>query len=131
MLDQMQALTQAVVGYINAESPGDALRIEEFTGHPPAPIDVVTARALAPLPELLARAYPLLKKGSCGLFPKGQDVAVELTEAAKYWKVQASLAPSRTDPKARIVVVYDLEPVSQRAREQAMPGGRQGKGNRS
>ena len=29
---------------------------------------------LAPLPKLLAEAYPLLKRGVRGLFPKGQDV---------------------------------------------------------
>jgi 16S rRNA (guanine527-N7)-methyltransferase len=50
-----------------------------------------------------------LKTGACGLFPKGQDVESELTEAAKYWKIQASLVLSRTDPKARIVVVRGLE----------------------
>ncbi|MGA3307282.1 MAG: 16S rRNA (guanine(527)-N(7))-methyltransferase RsmG [Xanthobacteraceae bacterium] len=87
-----------------------AARIEDFVENAPEPIDVVTARALAPLTELLSMAYPLLKKGAHGLFPKGQDVAGELTEAAKCWKIQASLVPSRTDPKARIVVVRGLEP---------------------
>ncbi len=86
------------------------MRIEDFVKSAPESVDVVTARALAPLAELLAAAYPLLKKGTCGLFPKGQDVAHELTEATKCWKIQASLAPSRTDPKARIVVVRDVEP---------------------
>ena len=52
-----------------------ALRIEDFVDNAPESIDVVTARALAPLPKLLALAYPLLKKGALGLFPKGQDVA--------------------------------------------------------
>ena len=70
------------------------VRIEEFVKNAPKSVDVVTARALAPLAELLAAAYPLLKKGVCGLFPKGQDVANELTEATKYWKVRASLATS-------------------------------------
>jgi len=51
-----------------------------------------------------------LKKGAIGLFPKGQDVAAELTEAAKCWTIQASLAMSRTDPKGRIVIVRGLEP---------------------
>ena len=37
-------------------------------------VDVVTARALAPLAELLAIAYPLLKRGAAGSVPKGQDV---------------------------------------------------------
>jgi len=87
-----------------------AVRIEDFVEKAPETIDVVTARALAPLPELLRMAYPLLKKGALGLFPKGQDVAVELTEAAKCWNIQASLVASRTDPKAQIVVVRALEP---------------------
>jgi len=85
-------------------------RIEDFVANAPAPIDVVTARALAPLPKLLSLVYPLLKSGALGIFPKGQDVAAELTEAAKCWNIQASLSPSRTDPKAQIVVVRGLEP---------------------
>ncbi len=87
-----------------------AERIADFIKHAPNPIEVVTARALAPLTKLLAEAYPLLKRGAMGLFLKGQDVAVELTHAAKCWKIQASLVPSRTDPKAKIVVVRSLEP---------------------
>jgi len=92
-----------------------AVRVNDFLKAAPAAVEVVTARALAPLGELLGLAHPLLKKGACGLFPKGQDVARELTEAAKYWKIQASLAMSRTDPKARIVVVRGLEPKSRPA----------------
>ena len=85
-------------------------RIEDFVEHAPDPLDVVTARAVAPLRRLLGAAYPLLKKGACGLFPKGQDVGDELTEAAKCWKIRASLALSVTDPNARIVVVHGLQP---------------------
>lgn len=88
------------------------VKINDFLTNAPAHVDIVTARALAPLSELLAAAYPLLKKGACGLFPKGQDVGLELTESAKYWKIQSSLAVSRTDPKARIVIVRGLEPLS-------------------
>lgn len=85
-------------------------RIQDFLKSPPERIDVVTARALAPLPELLAAAHPLLISGTIGLFPKGQAVDAELTEAAKCWNIQASLVPSRTDPKARILVVSGLKP---------------------
>jgi 16S rRNA (guanine527-N7)-methyltransferase len=85
-------------------------RIADFVKHAPDRIDVVTARALAPLNKLLGEASPLLKKGALGLFPKGQDVGAELTEAAKCWKIQTSLVPSRTDPNARIVVVRELSP---------------------
>jgi 16S rRNA (guanine527-N7)-methyltransferase len=93
-----------------------AERIESFTVNFADPIDAVTARALAPLPALLAAAYPLLKNGALGLFPKGQDVAGELTEAAKYWKFQPSLTLSRTDPNSRIVVVRGIEPKFRPAR---------------
>ena len=89
------------------ESPGlvHAVRIEAFTQtfaeHP----DAVTARALAPLDALLALSYPLLKKGAKGLFPKGQDVEAELTQAAKCWNIEASLVPSKTNPEGRIVML--------------------------
>lgn len=102
-----------------------AQRIEDFVVKAPESLDVVTARALAPLPELLTMAYPLLKTGALGLFPKGQDVAVELTEAAKYWKIQSSLIQSRTDSKGQIVIVRGIEPAI-RARGSKL----QRKGNR-
>ena len=85
-------------------------RIAGFVRHVPARIDIVTARALAPLPKLLAEAYPLLKTGAKGLFLKGQDVAAELTEASKCWTIQASLVPSRTDSRSSIVVVTRVAP---------------------
>ena len=82
-----------------------AERISDFVKHAPGHIDVVTARALAPLNELLEQAYPLLKTGAQGLFLKGQDVDAELTEASKCWTIQADLVPSRTNPRSRIVLV--------------------------
>ena len=93
------------------------LRIAEFVGQAPPGVEVVTARALAPLGELMRAAHPLLKSGVLGLFPKGQDVGVELTEAARYWSIDASLVPSRTDPRGRIVRVTRVQPVSQLMRE--------------
>jgi 16S rRNA (guanine527-N7)-methyltransferase len=59
---------------------------------------------------LLSIAYPLLKRGALGLFPKGQDVEAELTQATKCWSIQASLVPSRTDPKSRVVVIRETKP---------------------
>jgi 16S rRNA (guanine527-N7)-methyltransferase len=87
-----------------------AMRIEDFVRNPPGGIDVVTARAVAPLAKLLTVAYPLLKRGVVGLFPKGQDVDAELTEAAKCWNIQATLEPSLTNPMSRIVIVSGIEP---------------------
>ena len=90
-----------------------AVRIADFIETFHDPLDVVTARALAPLAELLAAAFPLLKRGAMGIFPKGQDVGTELTEAARCWNIRASLIPSRTDPKAQIVTITSIEPLTQ------------------
>jgi 16S rRNA (guanine527-N7)-methyltransferase len=94
------------------EAPADvhALRISDFVARAPAAIEVVTARALAPLAGLLDAAYPLLKTGALGLFPKGQDVDAELTEAARCWSIKAAVVPSRTDPAGRIVCVNAIQP---------------------
>lgn len=85
-----------------------AQRIEDFTRSNKLRFDVVTARAVAPLDKLLGYANPLLKTGVVGLFPKGQDVAAELTAASKSWKINADLIPSKTDPNGRIVLVRGL-----------------------
>jgi 16S rRNA (guanine527-N7)-methyltransferase len=87
-----------------------AMRVADFAKRAPRQIDVVMARALAPLPKLLAEAYPLLKRGARGLFPKGQDVGTELTEAAKCWNIRSTLAQSLTDPRSQIVIVESIEP---------------------
>jgi 16S rRNA (guanine527-N7)-methyltransferase len=86
------------------------VRIEDFVKNFKDQPDVVCARALAPLDKLLHLALPLLKKGACGLFPKGQDVDAELTQASKYWNIEAELVPSLTSRESRIVVVRKLAP---------------------
>jgi 16S rRNA (guanine527-N7)-methyltransferase len=87
-----------------------AVRIEDFGKNTDIKADVVTARALAPLDELMRLAHPLLTSGALGLFLKGQDVEGELTEASKSWNIEASLVPSKTSPASRIVVVKALTP---------------------
>ena len=88
-----------------------AERIEDVANRLP-PVDIVTARALAPLADLLEMTEPILAKGAVALFPKGQDLANELTEAAKCWKIKALELPSLTDPKARILRVEKAERLS-------------------
>jgi 16S rRNA (guanine527-N7)-methyltransferase len=84
-------------GRIEALAPG-------FVGQ----AEIVTARALAPLAQLVAWTEPLLKTGTIGLFPKGREVQSELTEAAKSWRLDADLIPSRTDSEAGIVRIRSL-----------------------
>ena len=91
-----------------------AVRIEDFGKNCKLRADVVTARAVAPLNDLFKLAYPLLTSPARGLFPKGQHVEVELTEASKSWKIDAELIPSKTSPEGRIVAVRKLESLAKK-----------------
>ena len=86
------------------------MRAENFGEMWQGKLDVVTARALAPLKSLCDQVFPLIDRGAVGLFPKGQDVEAELTEAAKYWTIQAETVPSKTNSDGCIVVVRALKP---------------------
>jgi 16S rRNA (guanine527-N7)-methyltransferase len=74
-------------------------------------VQVVTARACAPMVRLLGYAQPYLKRGAVAWFLKGQDVASELAEAATYWKFESDLRPSLSDPRGQIVQVKGLKSV--------------------
>lgn len=76
----------------------EAVRLE-------SPAAVVTARALAPLPALLAHAARFADARTRCLFLKGQDVDIELTQAGKSWKLDYRLVDSVSDPSGKIVVV--------------------------
>jgi 16S rRNA (guanine527-N7)-methyltransferase len=73
-------------------------------------VDIVTARALASLEQLIEFAIPLLSDCTRCIFLKGQDVDKELTEAAKSWSIKSTIQPSLTDPRGRIVIVEHVAP---------------------
>ncbi len=85
-------------------------RIEDLS---PPPTDVVTARACAPLAELLAYAegFPGPAPGTrpCCLFLKGKRVGEELTEARKRWRIEVDSIPSRSDPSGTILRIGLLD----------------------
>jgi 16S rRNA (guanine527-N7)-methyltransferase len=70
---------------------------------PPKGLDVVTARACAPLSRLLTFAYPCLRTGATGLFLKGRDVEHELTQARLAWHFDLRLHTSLSDPSGRVI----------------------------
>jgi len=72
-------------------------------------VDIVTARAVAPMEKLLGYAQPYLSRGAQGLFLKGEKVEAELLEASKVWQVEAELTVSRSDPRGRIVTVRSVK----------------------
>jgi 16S rRNA (guanine527-N7)-methyltransferase len=90
-------------------APVDILceRIEK--GATQAKVDVITARALAPLPRLLDLSAPYFSSDTVGLFLKGREVPSEIEAARRRWQFSVKLHPSLTDPDARIVVVRALQ----------------------
>jgi 16S rRNA (guanine527-N7)-methyltransferase len=66
----------------------------------PAKADVVTARALAPLKQLLLWAAPHRNDPAICLFHKGKGWQAELTEAGRDWEIEAQPFASVTDRDA-------------------------------
>nr|WP_256476134.1 16S rRNA (guanine(527)-N(7))-methyltransferase RsmG [Siccirubricoccus soli] len=73
---------------------------------------ILTARALAPLAQLLPHAHRLLAPGGTALFPKGRSADQELTEAAAHWTMRTERFPSRTDSSATLLRLSEIRPVS-------------------
>jgi 16S rRNA (guanine527-N7)-methyltransferase len=88
-----------------------AMRIEELgeSAHSLRP-DVVSARALAPLPRLFELAQPFFGPRTRGLFLKGREAEAEIEAANLTWDFAASLHPSLTSAESHIVEVRALRP---------------------
>jgi 16S rRNA (guanine527-N7)-methyltransferase len=77
--------------------------INRIEAAPPAQADVVTARALAPLGQLLTWADRHRANPAICLFHKGKDWRAELTGAMKDWEIECTPQPSVTDRDAVIL----------------------------
>jgi len=84
-------------------------RIEDMA---PEPFDVITARACAPLDQLLSYTQRFWRKGGRAILHKGQNLASELTEAHKSWSIQAEQHSSRSDPSGIILEIRELQRVA-------------------
>ncbi|MDD7971869.1 16S rRNA (guanine(527)-N(7))-methyltransferase RsmG [Roseinatronobacter alkalisoli] len=71
----------------------------------------VSARALAPLPQLLAWISPHLAQGGIALLPKGKTWQEELEAARSEWQFAVTPHISQTDPAARLLEIKDLSRV--------------------
>ena len=87
-----------------------AKRIEQVTG---IAADVVTARACAPLGELLELAEPFIGEKGTGLFLKGAQAEEELTQAQRRWTMRLDRRDSISDPAGVILSVTQLKRKSQ------------------
>ncbi|EAP89608.1 glucose inhibited division protein B, putative [Oceanicaulis sp. HTCC2633] len=100
------AFVNQVIRETKAPAIARADRVESI--HPVPEVDVVTARAMAPLGKLLGYVHPFVDKGAVALLPKGARYKEELTEARKSWTFEAEVLPSRTSPEAAILKIRGL-----------------------
>jgi 16S rRNA (guanine527-N7)-methyltransferase len=84
-------------------------RIESYAAEKPGTFDIVSARALAPVPDLCTLAAPFLdRRRSVLILLKGQGFARELKEASKSWDFDVVTTPSVTDSEGRILALRNL-----------------------
>ncbi len=82
-----------------------AKRVEAL---PPGAFDVVTARALAPLDQLIALSRHLIGPATTCLFLKGERVEAELTAARARWMMTTSEHPSLSHPDGVLLEIRDV-----------------------
>jgi 16S rRNA (guanine527-N7)-methyltransferase len=85
-----------------------ACRIETA---PIEPARLITARALAPLPKLLALAAPFLTEGGICLFPKSERADQEIAEASAAWTMRIEPHISQTDRSGVILRISGVKRV--------------------
>lgn len=98
---------QAVTGELSLPARVHAKRIEDVHGVIRAP-EVLSARALAPLPLLLELSSPWLEAGTTALFHKGRDYRQEIEDSALQWGFDLVEHPSLTDTQGVILEIRNL-----------------------
>lgn len=71
----------------------------------PRSAQVVSARALAPLPRLIDYVARHMRPNGVALLPKGRGWHDELLAARAIWKFRCEAIPSKTDPEAAILKI--------------------------
>lgn len=102
------AFLRAAIRATGANATVAAERIEAHGAKMSGQADVISARALAPLPELLALAAPYAHAQSVMLFLKGREYVHELDAAAQSWKFDVVDYPSATDSGGRVLAIRNL-----------------------
>lgn len=81
-------------------------RIENI---PPLGAQILTARALAPLPALLGYVQRHMDEDGTALLQKGQAAKTEVLDARQDWIFECTSHTSMTDPSASILEIKGLE----------------------
>ena len=104
---------QSVIGQFNLPAHVVAKRINDSYGLVSMP-EIVTARALAALPDLLDLSAPWLTKGARALFHKGRDYRTEVEESTHRWDFDLVEHSSMTDPHGVILEISELRPATRK-----------------
>ena len=99
---------QAAIGQFSLPARVHALRIGDEINSLEPP-DIVTARALAPLPLLLDLSFPWLSTGAKGLLHKGRDYRQEVQESALLWQYDLVEHRSRVDADGVVLEIANLK----------------------
>ena len=109
------AFLRAVIADIGLSAEVYHSRIEALGDARPtglAAIDVITARALAPLGDLLGLLHPFYDSSTVALLHKGRHWQEELTASEQYWKLIYKAHISDTNADARLLEITALAPLS-------------------
>lgn len=82
---------------------------EKIESVAPFPVELVTARAFAPLDKLLDYAHEWAGKGARIVFLKGEDVQREIDQASTNWAFQSRINTSVTDSRGCVLEILDLK----------------------
>ncbi len=104
------AFLRAAIRETGANASVAAERIEQHAPKMAGRADIVSARALAPLTDLLALAAPYLHAQSAMIFPKGRDFVQEVEAAAQCFDFDVVNYESATDSGGRVLVLRHLRP---------------------
>jgi 16S rRNA (guanine527-N7)-methyltransferase len=96
----------------------------------PLGADVISARALAPLDQLLAYADHHLAPGGMAVFPKGARWRNEMAAAERNWTFKADEIPSITDPDAVLLRIGDISRAARQSQNAPDHRSRESKGGR-
>ena len=99
---------QAAIGQFHLPARVYAQRIDDAHGTIDPP-QIVTARALAPLPALLELTEPWLTKCAVGLFHKGREYRREIQESTDMWSFDLVEHRSKVDPHGVILEISHLK----------------------
>jgi len=99
------AFLRTVIRETGVSAVVHAKRIEDV---PTLSTDIVSARALAPLPQLLDFVHRHMGPNAIAILPKGKTVETELSEARKLWQFSVEKVYNNQNPDSVILKIGDL-----------------------